>query len=335
MHSGRLSSHLLGRLLQLESETHSVVEKYQYWHEDGGTIISRSVTSCAGMTAYLVLLAQTRVGFLSGEREKLPSTSSTRTGGTKGRSLCTSYCCSYSSTTNLLYHGSAGHVWVGRSSYYHRLFEVWCILQWTERTRWSSFSHPSQGWRTGEAPDDSAFLQSLRHSCARVNGVYPPMSLIEAYITEDDSAPRVRRLHLIVVDRVWRILSNLQIDQHAAETLHTLPIPVSLGMSLVTRWMAATFRAIFYGPYGHLNPSGASMPGKEIRWLDRCDHMAPLDIEDFFDAFCFEAKRPKRCAFLPAGLRKIHILNSWMRLLLAVPQAHPSWEENLYRQTRC
>ena len=51
-----------------------------------------------------------------------------------------------------------------------------------------------------EAPDDSAFLQSLRHASPRVNGVYPPMSLIEAYITEDDSAPRVRRLHLIVVD---------------------------------------------------------------------------------------------------------------------------------------
>ena len=31
----------------------------------GGAIISRSVTSCAGMTAFLVLLAQTRVGFLS------------------------------------------------------------------------------------------------------------------------------------------------------------------------------------------------------------------------------------------------------------------------------
>ena len=30
----------------------------------GGAVLSRSVTSCAGMTAYLVLLAQTRVGFL-------------------------------------------------------------------------------------------------------------------------------------------------------------------------------------------------------------------------------------------------------------------------------
>ena len=38
----------------------------------GGAIISRSVTSCAGMTAFLVLLAQTRV--------ELPSTYTTRTG---------------------------------------------------------------------------------------------------------------------------------------------------------------------------------------------------------------------------------------------------------------
>ena len=51
-----------------------------------------------------------------------------------------------------------------------------------------------------ESPDDSAFLQSLRFSCARVNGVYPPLALVEAYITEEDSAPRVRRLHLMVVD---------------------------------------------------------------------------------------------------------------------------------------
>ena len=33
-----------------------------------------------------------------------------------------------------------------------------------------------------EAPDDSAFLQSLRLSCAR-NGVYPPLALVEAFIT--------------------------------------------------------------------------------------------------------------------------------------------------------
>ena len=36
----------------------------------GEAVISRSATSCAGMTAYFVLLAQTRVGFLSGGRGK-------------------------------------------------------------------------------------------------------------------------------------------------------------------------------------------------------------------------------------------------------------------------
>ena len=35
-----------------------------------GTVQSKSATSCAGMTAHLVLLAQTRVGFLSGGRSK-------------------------------------------------------------------------------------------------------------------------------------------------------------------------------------------------------------------------------------------------------------------------
>ena len=37
-----------------------------------------------------------------------------------------------------------------------------------------------------EAPDDSAFLQSLRLSCSRVNGVHPPLALVAAFITDDD-----------------------------------------------------------------------------------------------------------------------------------------------------
>ena len=85
-----------------------------------------------------------------------------------------------------------------------------------------------------DAPDDSAFLQSLRFSCARVNGVYPPLALVEAFITEEDSPPWVRRLHLMVVDlnrrrrlaaRVMRQLSKLQVDRCAAECWNTFPIP--------------------------------------------------------------------------------------------------------------
>ena len=133
-----------------------------------------------------------------------------------------------------------------------------------------------------EAPDDSAFLQSLRFSCARVSGVYPPLALVEAYITEEDSAPRVRRLHLMIVDlhrrrrmadRVLRLLVDLQVDRCAEECLHTLPIPwgnrtkrrTSLDMSLDTQWKEVTFLATFFGLHGQQNnPSGALMPGKVI-----------------------------------------------------------------------
>ena len=39
-----------------------------------GKVISRGVTSCAGMTAQHVLLAQTKIGFLTGSRIQLPRT---------------------------------------------------------------------------------------------------------------------------------------------------------------------------------------------------------------------------------------------------------------------
>eukprot|EP00434_Breviolum_minutum_P043702 symbB.v1.2.038970.t1/scaffold6269.1/size19506/1 len=165
-----------------------------------------------------------------------------------------------------------------------------------------------------EAPDDSAFLQSLRFFCVRVNGVYPPMAQIEAYITEDDSAPRVRRLHLIVVDlhrrrrmagRVWKVLSDLQVDRYAEETLNTLPIPWKQDQE------AYQLRYVFgYAMDGSDLPCYILWPlrsdeqsfwcidawkGDWVR-LDRCAHMAPLGIEHFFDAFCFEAQRPWRAA---------------------------------------
>ena len=85
-----------------------------------------------------------------------------------------------------------------------------------------------------EAPDDSAFLHSLRISCSRVNGVYPPLALVEAFLTEDDRTPRVRRLHLIIVDltrrrrlatRVSKQLWKVKVDACVDQCLNTLPIP--------------------------------------------------------------------------------------------------------------
>ena len=39
--------------------------------QSAGAVQSKSVTSCAGMTAHFVLLAQTKVGFLSGGRSSM------------------------------------------------------------------------------------------------------------------------------------------------------------------------------------------------------------------------------------------------------------------------
>ena len=96
-----------------------------------------------------------------------------------------------------------------------------------------------------------------------------------------------------------------QIDQHAAETLHTLPIPWKQDQD------AYQLRYVFgYAMDGSILPCYILWPvrspeqsfwcidawkGDWVR-LDRCDHMAPLGIEHFFDAFCFEAKRPWRTA---------------------------------------
>ena len=97
----------------------------------GGAIISRSVTSCAGMTAYLVVLAQTRVGFLSGgTREEFLPAPTTRTGCPKRRGLCKGYSGPHSGTADLLHHGPTGHARVGGGSDYHGLLEIWCLFQW-------------------------------------------------------------------------------------------------------------------------------------------------------------------------------------------------------------
>ena len=165
-----------------------------------------------------------------------------------------------------------------------------------------------------EAPDDSAFLQSLRFSCARVNGVYPPLALAEAFITEEDSAPRVRRLHLIVVDlhrrrrladRVRSPFSDIQVDRCANECWNTLPIPWKPNQE------AYQLRYVFgYAMDGSDLPCYMLWPTRTVEqsfwcidawkgdWvrLDKCSFIAPVGIEHFFDAFCLHPQRPWRAA---------------------------------------
>ena len=268
----------------------------------GGAIISRSVTSCAGMTAFLVLLAQTRVGFLSGGRGKsfhqLPAQEQVSqkeeayaratVALTRAQQICFIM-------GPLDMQGLVGAATI-----------IGCLKYGASFSGLDEQEDPVFLIRLKdddllESPDDSAFLQSLRFSCARVNGVYPPLALVEAYITEEDSAPKARRLHLIVVDlhrrrrmadRVLRLLVDLQVDRCAEECLHTLPIPWKQNQE------AYQLRYVFgYAMEGSDLPCYILWPERTAEqsfwcidawkgdWvrLDTCAYMAPLGIEHFFE----------------------------------------------------
>ena len=132
------------------------------------------------MTAYLVLLAQTRVGFLSGGRgksfRKLPAQEQAAqkeeayaratVALTRAQQICFIMgpldMCGLVGAATIIGCLKYGACFSGQNEQDDPVFLI--RLKDEELV---------------EAPDDSAFLQSLRHSCARVNGVYPPMSLIE------------------------------------------------------------------------------------------------------------------------------------------------------------
>ena len=200
-----------------------------------GAVLSRSVTSCAGMTAYLVLLAQTKVGFLSGGRgrsfhqltqqeqsaQKEEAFARATVALTRAQQICIIM-------GPLDMRGLVGAATI-----------MGCLKYGACFNGFDANDQPQLQLRLKdedllEAPDDSAFLHSLRISCARVNGVYPPLALVEAFVTEDDHTPRVRRLHLIIVDmtrrrrlatRVSKQLLKVQIDECVAQCWNTLPIP--------------------------------------------------------------------------------------------------------------
>ena len=162
-----------------------------------GAVLSRSVTSCAGMTAYLVLLAQTRVGFLSGGRGKsFHQLTLHEQNAQKEEAFARATVALIGAQQICIIMGPLDmRGLVGAATI------MGCLKFGACFSGLDAQDEPVLLLRLKdedllEAPDDSAFLQS----CSRVNGVYPPLALVEAFITDDDSTPRVRRLHLIVVD---------------------------------------------------------------------------------------------------------------------------------------
>ena len=292
-----------------------------------GAVLSRSVTSCAGMTAHLVLLAQTRVGFLSGGRGKtfhqLPqqeqdaqkeeACARATVALTRAQQICIIM-------SPLDMRGLVGAATIMGCLKYGACFsgldaqdDSVLILRLKDEDLL-------------EAPDDSAFLQSLRLSCARVNGVYPPLALVEAFITEDDDIPRVRRLHLIVVDltrsrrlspKVNRLLSRIDVDDCAAQCWNTLPIPwkqdqepYELRYVFAYAMDGTDLPCYILWPVRTEDRSFWCLDAWKGDWvqLDKCGFLGPVGIEHFFDAFCYFPQRPWRAAAIQAlGIPSCHI----------------------------
>ena len=163
------------------------------------SIVSRGVTTCAGMTAHTVLLAQTKVGFLTGGRKKyflaLPedeqmvqleeACARATVAITRARALCLIMgpldmkgLLGAATVMGTLMYG-AGHVWAGHAHFYLHDLEL------------------------SRSPPDETFIDMLKQNCCLSGPHFPPPAIVEALQDYVTHYHKVRRLHLIVVD-LWR-----------------------------------------------------------------------------------------------------------------------------------
>ena len=180
-----------------------------------GSVQSKSVTSCAGMTAHFVLLAQTKVGFLSGGRSKRMKDEEAYARATVALTRAQKLCIIMGP---LDMRGLMGAATV-----------IGC-LKYGAGVCGVHDDKPSAEVYLKEksidaGPDDCAFLDSLRRSLNTPRGVYPPVAMAEIYCENSRPLTRIRRLHLIVVDlertrsvskRVYRELPDESVHEMTA-----------------------------------------------------------------------------------------------------------------------
>ena len=239
------------------------------------SIVSRGVTTCAGMTAHTVLLAQTKVGFLTGGRKKsflllsedeqmvqLEEAYARATVAiTRARSLCLIMgpldmkgLVGAATVMGTLMYG-AGHVWAGQAHFYLHDGEL------------------------SRSPSDETFIQMLQQNCCLSGPHFPPPAIVEALQDYVTHYYKVRRLHLIVVDlwRPWKyntarareITDQLWRISHGNDTHRVSPFrPDGPEPPLrCRRFMALNIRATWCGLKGMGNPILFWIPPQLTRFL--------------------------------------------------------------------
>ena len=234
----RLTADENGCLAVLHNRNHMVTTfgTSEWVTQSSGQVQSKSVTSCAGMTAHLVLLAQTRVGFLSGGRGKrMRELSSTEFAAqleeayaratvalTRAQRLCLIM-------GPLDMKGLLGAATViGCLKYGAGL----CGFNPDQR----DVSMHLRESDIGKGPDDAAFLLSLQRLISNDRGVYPPVAFAEIYRNDVSAKTKIRRLNLLVVDlertksvsdEVYWQYQKVQVSTDYPECFNTLPVPVA------------------------------------------------------------------------------------------------------------
>ena len=278
--------------------------------QSDGAVQSKSVTSCAGMTAHFVLLAQTKVGFLSGgrgrhmkelsENEVLAQLEEAYARATVALTRAQELCIimgpldmrglpGAATVIGCLKYGAGG-----------------CGVHDSNQAAEVFLKDGS----LNDGPDDDAFLQSLRRSLKTARGAYPPVAWAEIYQEFKSPLTMIRRLHLMVVDldrsrsvspQVYRDFMNCRGSLDPAGSLNTLPVPISgKEVPFQTRYVFA------YGMDNSDRPCYLLWPirggnGQFLLvdpWsgnyfdLEAAKFVKPIGIEHFFDAFSLEKKRP-------------------------------------------
>ena len=278
--------------------------------QSDGAVQSKSVTSCAGMTAHYVLLAQTKVGFLSGgrgrhmkelsENEVLAQLEEAYARATVALTRAQKLCIIMGPLDMRGLPGAA--TVIGCLKYGAGVCGVHDSNQAAEVFL--------KDGSLNDGPDDDAFLQSLRRSLKTARGAYPPVALAEIYQEFKSPLTMIRRLHLMVVDldrsrsvspQVYLDFMNCRGSLDPAGSLNTLPVPISgKECPFQTRYVFA------YGMDNSDRPSYLLWPirggnGQFLLvdpWsgnyfdLEAAKFVKPIGIEHFFDAFSLEKKRP-------------------------------------------
>ena len=268
-----------------------------------GAVQSKSVTSCAGMTAHFVLLAQTKVGFLSGGRSR-------RMKELPEKEVLAQLEEAYARATVALTRAQKLCIIMGPLDMRGLLGAATVIgcLKYGAGVCGVHVSNPAaevflKDGSLNDGPDDEAFLLSLRRSLKTARGAYPPVALAEIYQEYKSPLTKIRRLHLMVVDlgrsrsvspQVYQDFTNCRLSHDLAGSLNTLPVPISRkDCPFKTRYVFA------YGVDNSDRPSYLLWPIRRGNgqfllvdpWsgnyfdLEAAKFMEPIGIEHFFDAF--------------------------------------------------